>query len=84
MRAITEKPSPIKSKQKTVKRPLWFLDGKARTVPKVLAFMPAFKEFREPIIGVGSFFLNLNERFPERVFWINDLNRDLFSFWLSC
>ena len=44
--------------------------------------MPAFSEFREPFVGGGSVCLALRQRHPNAPFWINDLNAELYHFWL--
>ncbi len=43
--------------------------------------MKDFEEFREPMVGWGSVFLALKQTFPNKKFWINDINKDLFLFW---
>ncbi|MBA4320706.1 MAG: modification methylase, partial [Flavobacterium sp.] len=47
----------------------------------ILPFIPEFKEFREPFIGGGSVFIALKQEFPNRKYWINDLNSELIIFW---
>ena len=64
--------------------PLRFPGGKSRAVPTILNLLPKFKEYREPMIGGGSVFLSVKKYYPNKLFWINDINSDLFSFWLSC
>ncbi|MFH0961536.1 MAG: DNA adenine methylase [archaeon] len=61
--------------------PLRYPGGKSRALPQILPLVPEFREFREPFVGGGSSFLALKSRFPERKFWINDINEDLFLFW---
>lgn len=64
-----------------VKTPLRYPGGKSRALPIIIPQIPKFDEFREPFIGGGSVFLALKQLFPNRMYWINDLNEDLFSFW---
>ena len=33
------------------------------------------------MVGGDSLFLALKQIFPEKKFWINDINKDLFLFW---
>lgn len=68
-------------KIKAVRGPLRYPGGKTRVVSKIFPMVPNFKEYREPMIGGGSVFLTLREKYPDRNFWINDLYNDLFSFW---
>lgn len=69
---------------KAVRGPLRFPGGKTRVVPKIFPLIPTFGEYREPMVGGGSVFLTLKKKYPERSFWINDFNHDLFSFWNAC
>jgi len=71
-------------KGKTIRGPLRFPGGKSRTVPTILGLLPSFEEYREPMIGGGSVFLSTKSLFPDRTFWINDYNHDIFSFWKVC
>lgn len=73
-----------KRKYKTERGPLRFPGGKSRAVPTIMSLLPKFNEYREPMIGGGSVFLSVRKYYPEKSFWINDINHDLFSFWLSC
>ena len=58
--------------------------GKARIISTIIKFLPAeFLEYREPLVGGGSLFLYLKSHFPEKKYWINDINSDLMSFWIS-
>jgi len=64
-----------------VKSPLRFPGGKSRAVSQILPLVPDFEEYREPMVGGGSVFLALRQRFPNRRYWINDLNYELYCFW---
>lgn len=64
-----------------VKSPLRFPGGKSRAISQILPLIPDFEEYREPMVGGGSVFLALRQRFPDRCFWINDLNYELYCFW---
>ena len=64
-----------------VKSPLRFPGGKSRAIRQILPLIPNFEEYREPMVGGGSVFLALRQRHPNRRFWINDLNYELYCFW---
>lgn len=64
-----------------VKSPLRFPGGKSRAIGQILPLVPDFEEYREPMVGGGSVFLALRQRFPNRKYWINDLNYELYCFW---
>ncbi len=72
------------NKYRSMRGPLRFPGGKSRAVPTILSLLPKFKEYREPMIGGGSVFLSVRNYYPNKSFWINDVNTDLYSFWLSC
>ena len=40
------------------------------------------RKYREPFVGGGSLFIFVRQRFPLVRVWINDLNYELFSFWV--
>jgi DNA adenine methylase len=65
-----------------IKSPLRYPGGKSKAIKKLSEFTDiAFKEYREPFVGGGSLFIYLKQCFPDRQFWINDLNTDVYSFW---
>jgi DNA adenine methylase len=67
-----------------VKSPLRYPGGKSKAIDQILEYIPeTFSEYREPFIGGGSLFIYLKQTRPDIKFWINDLNLDLYSFWLS-
>jgi len=67
-----------------IKSPLRYPGGKSRALKQILPIIPEFKEFREPMVGGGSVFFALKQIFPDKKFWINDVNKELFSFWKIC
>lgn len=67
-----------------VKSPLRYPGGKSRAVQKIADFIPDFKEYREPLVGGGSVFFYLKQRFPNKKFWINDVYENLYLFWDEC
>ncbi|HEX8248019.1 MAG TPA: DNA adenine methylase [Pyrinomonadaceae bacterium] len=64
-----------------IRSPLRYPGGKSRAVEKIAHLIPAFQEFREPFVGGGSVFIYLKQKFPGRIFWINDIYTDLAVFW---
>ena len=65
-----------------IKSPLRYPGGKSKAIPQIIPYMPpAFEEYREPLVGGGSLFIYLRQRYPHIKMWINDLNYDLFCFW---
>ena len=64
-----------------IRSPLRYPGGKSRSVEKIAALVPPFKEFREPFIGGGSVFVHLKQKFPQKRFWINDVYSELAAFW---
>jgi len=67
-----------------VTSPLRYPGGKYRVIKKILPFVPAgFSEYREPFLGGGSLFIFLKQLFPGAKYRIGDLNRPLYSFWVT-
>lgn len=64
-----------------IKSPLRYPGGKSRAIKLIAKLVPEFDEYREPFLGGGSLFLYLKQRFPNKIFWINDLYFELFKFW---
>ena len=63
--------------------PLRYIGGKSKLIKNMYQYFPKdFSEFREPFVGGGSIFLYLKQLFPDRKYWINDINQNLFSFWI--
>lgn len=67
-----------------IKSPLRYPGGKSKALKQILPIVPTFDEFREPFVGGGSVFLALKQLFPDKKYWINDINRDLYLFWKNC
>lgn len=65
-----------------VKSPLRYPGGKSKALKTILPLVPTFSEFREPFVGGGSLYLALRQQRPKASFWINDLNAELYHFWL--
>jgi DNA adenine methylase len=67
-----------------IKSPLRYPGGKSRAIQQIAQHIPQdFTEYREPFVGGGSVFIWLKQQYPTRQFWINDLNRDVYCFWLA-
>ncbi|MFN3360989.1 MAG: DNA adenine methylase [Pseudanabaenaceae cyanobacterium] len=64
-----------------LKSPLRFPGGKSRALSQILPLVPNFQEYREPMLGGGSLFIALKQKFPNCKFWVNDVNYELFCFW---
>ena len=64
-----------------IKSPLRYPGGKSRAIAQMMPLVPNFEEYREPMVGGGSLFLALKQKFPQRHYWINDINYELYCFW---
>lgn len=68
-----------------IKSPLRYPGGKSRAIQQMKSILPKgfkeFKEYREPFVGGGSFFIYLRQTYPKLKIWINDLNPELYFFW---
>lgn len=49
----------------------------------LLVLLPNFDEYREPFFGGGSVFFQTKNSKKDKSFWVNDLNYNLFCFWLA-
>lgn len=67
-----------------IKSPLRYPGGKSKAIDSISKLIPDFKEFREPFVGGGSVFVYLRQKFPSRIFWINDIYQNLYHFWNEC
>lgn len=66
------------------KSPLRYPGGKQKAIPQIAPYLPqTFKEFREPFVGGGSVLFYILQQQPELPCWINDLNQELYYFWLQ-
>lgn len=62
--------------------PLNYVGSKAKVVRELEAMMPTdWTEFREPFAGGLSLSLHLMQKFPDRRYWINDLDPFVSCFW---
>lgn len=68
-----------------VKSPLRYPGGKSKAIAQILPHIPLnISEYREPFVGGGSVFIAVNQLLQNRVnlYWINDLNYDLYCLWV--
>lgn len=68
-----------------IKSPLRYPGGKSKAIDIIMPHIPLnIKEYREPFIGGGSVCLAVKNLFGTNIksYWINDLNFDLYCFWL--
>lgn len=66
------------------KSPLRYPGGKQKAISQIAHCLPkTFKEFREPFVGGGSVLFYILEKYPTLPCWINDLNPELYYFWLQ-
>ena len=66
-----------------IKSPLRYPGGKSRAVDLIVSLIPDFYEYREPFIGGGSVYIYLKQKYPTKIFWINDIYSELYKFWES-
>ncbi|MEJ5244080.1 MAG: DNA adenine methylase [Bacteroidota bacterium] len=64
-----------------IKTPLRYPGGKSKAIKYIAELIPDFIEYREPFVGGGSVFIYLKQRYPNKLFWINDLYKNLYYFW---
>lgn len=64
-----------------IKSPLRYPGGKSRAITQILPLIPDFEEYREPFVGGASVFIALKQLYPTKKFWINDLYKELHTFW---
>jgi DNA adenine methylase len=69
----------------SLKSVLRYPGGKSRAITQILKYIPLnFKEYREPMVGGGALFLYLKQTdFRIQKYWINDINIDLYTFWVQ-
>lgn len=66
---------------KEIKTPLRYPGGKSRVADMLVNMAPKFDEYREPLLGGGSVFIKMKQKFQNANYWINDLFYDLYCFW---
>jgi DNA adenine methylase len=66
-----------------VKSPLRYPGGKSKAIKQIMPHIPLnITEYREPFVGGGSVFLAVKQLLVNQIklYWINDLNYDLYCF----
>ncbi len=67
-----------------IRTPLRYPGGKQKALAQIFAQFPAdFSSYREPFVGGGSVFIAVRQAFPDASVWINDLNPEVYSFWIT-
>lgn len=66
---------------KEIKTPLRYPGGKSRVADMLVNIAPKFDEYREPLLGGGSVFIKMKQKFPNAKYWVNDFFYDLYCFW---
>ena len=67
-----------------LRSPIAYPGSKGRVVKTIVNAMPTdWLEFREPFAGGLSLSLYLMQRYPNRRFWVNDLDPFVSSFWVT-
>lgn len=74
----------MEDNKRPIKSPLRYPGGKSKAVKRILSLIPEYDEYREPMVGGGSVFFALKQKCPEKKYWINDKNKDLYLFWKFC
>ena len=73
-----------KNSVSNIKSPLRYPGGKSRALKRILSIVPEFGEYREPMVGGGSIFFGIKQAYPNKKYWINDKNTELYLFWKFC
>lgn len=67
-----------------LRSPIGYPGSKRRVVKTIVNAMPTdWIEFREPFAGGLSLSLYLMQQYPDRRFWVNDLDPFLSAFWMA-
>lgn len=71
---------------KEFKSPLIYPGSKGSVIHELLPLFPDnFLEYREPFMGSCSIFLAVKQKYGDnKKYWINDLNYELYNFFLMC
>lgn len=73
-----------RKKRGLIPSPLRYPGGKSKALKEILPLIPEFDEYREPMAGGASVFFALKQTHPDKKYWINEKNRDLYLFWKFC
>ena len=66
-----------------IKSPLRYPGGKSRAVELISSLIPSYNEFREPFVGGGSVYVHQQQLNPNSKYWINDIYKPLYHFWVQ-
>ena len=67
-----------------IRTPLRYPGGKQKALAQIFAQFPAhFSSYIEPFVGGGSVFIAVRQAFPDAPVWINDLNPEVYNFWIT-
>lgn len=59
--------------------------GKSNAIKNIAPYLPDdFSEYRETMVGGGSMFLYMKNKYPDKKYWINDIYTNLYLFWIAC
>jgi DNA adenine methylase len=64
--------------------PLRYPGGKSKALKEIFPLIPEFDEYREPMAGGASVFFAIKQACPNKKYWINEKNKDLYLFWKFC
>ena len=66
------------------KSPLRYPGGKQKAISQIANYLPEkFQEFREPFVGGASVLFYILKKQTKLPSWINDINQELYYFWLQ-
>ena len=54
--------------------------GKTKVAKFLVDLFPSFDEYREPFVGGASVFIHTQQTYPQKKYWINDKNQNLYLF----
>lgn len=64
-----------------IRSPLRYPGGKTRAIKIIEPLIRDHMEYREPFVGGGSVYAFIKQKLNGNIYWINDLNFDLYLFW---
>jgi DNA adenine methylase len=73
-----------RTKKEFIASPLRYPGGKSKALKEILPLISEFDEYREPMAGGASIFFALKQAHPDKKYWINEKNKDLYLFWKFC
>ncbi|MHA1250610.1 MAG: DNA adenine methylase [Candidatus Helarchaeota archaeon] len=65
-----------------LRSPLRYPGGKSRIVSEIEKYFPHnFDKYIEPMVGGGSMFIFISQKYPKKKIIINDINKNIYCFW---